>query len=947
MPEKLYETGGNLNFMSQFKDYYLLLDDEERKKLINVGVLNLNPISNLTWLSGHFYEDDETKEITSFGPEKLSKNVSEDFNIVYDPNIKSNNNECILMIVGLHPGKEEISNKRNFCGPSGKILISFIKSINEDFLKNNKVYLTNLIKIWCPFYTKNTKFKKEDIEIFGKVLEEEIKLVKPKNLLLLGDDVLKFLLGYKEKLKDYYGNFVIKELFNSRIRVFALPNPVSVIYNPQTIKHYKRGLSFVINNVFPQKGQKLNTKPEYKLCVDKRELEIEVDKILKFINETGEVAKISFDMEWRGERPDFSEESSLICFQFYSEQTGCVIYILQDKDDHSWVESIKKILLHEKTQIIGHFFQADAVWLHKFGIDITDKYTVPDNLNSENIKYPEDLDYPGGFDISLAVHSLYETDSLDLCNIAVKELGVNRWDTKVDIKNIILNNYFYDYCANDAFFTFKISERLKEKLFRDDFNQNCINPFLISMRAIPAFMKMMINGIDVNKQKLNKLSKIYEDEKVKTEDSLRVVLNFPSFNPRSIDHEISVLFGENYLLKIKNKRKIKILPEGALCLNITPEFFTDNGLPATDKKSFAYYRKKYKYYENISRVLDLLVNYKLLSRAVDHIKKIENNIGIDGKVKSFFVQTKETGRASSSSPNLQNIPKDVEEEYKLALDKKYPGSVRSIFEAPEGRSFLSLDLSGAEILVGAVAAFDEEMIKDYYSSILFDENDERHVDIPSKIAVDAFNLGLKPSKSELKKNGYSYLRDAAKRLIYGYSYGGSSKTIYNNMIMAGVDIEYEKVKKLMDSFSTRYYKRFYFNEFLEKYILKERWISNCFGRKRRFYVITKERDRFGENKIVREALNFIPQSTVADSISTLLSLINKNQRFRKLGGEIILQIHDEIIVSSPDENVEEIKNILLEESKKVKIYHANLKGEILVKEGFNYGTNVNVFKVWE
>lgn len=917
--------------VNSFKVYLSSLNEKEKEDLLFKGVINFK---DFQWLSGHFYTDNE---VSSYGPKKqLNDNGSI---------IQSKQKSTDIMIVGLYPGQDEIQNKKNFTGKSGSLFFEFIKNYDKDFVKKHSIYLTNLVKIYSSKLGTKVKYKKEDINLFGEFLIKEINYLKPKNIILMGDDVLKFLLGFKEKLSDYNGRFIIKNFYSFNSRIFAIANPVSVIYNPQTIHYYRKALFYILSTIDGKASS--GEENSYTLIIDPQHLKAEVNKILDYAKENNVVVPLSFDMEWEGHRPDFTSQSKLISLQFYSEITGSVVFVLTNENERDWIEPIKNLLLSPFTQIIGHFFQADAQWLHYFGIDVRDKYTIPKNL--EEIRTPEDLLYPGGFDIALAQHAIYEEDSLDLCNIAVKELGAKRWDKEIDIKKIVLNDHFYRYAAKDVFYTYKIYERLKTRLFNDEFGQNCISPFYISMKALPAFMSMMINGLRVDYLKLKSMKSTYEEELSKIEKELQFILRFPKLKVRSNDHIISCLYGEEYLYSRKGKA-VKILPPGAICLKIKPMFFTDKGLPSSEKHNLLLYKNKYENFNDAeskltTKVLTLFYNHKVISKALDIIKKVESFIGVDGKVKSFLVQTKESGRASSSSPNLQNIPKGVEEEYVKILGNKYPGGIRNIFIADPGETLISLDLAAAEILVGAVASLDEQMISDYYSSILYEEEDPRHVDIPSRLAIEAFNLSdVKPNKKSIKQKGYSHLRDAAKRLIYGFSYGGSVNTIYKSMLMSGVIISYEDIQKLMNSFSQRYYKRFFFNEVVEKRVKKLKWLSNCFGRKRRFYVINEKTEI--DNDAIREALNFIPQSTVADSVSQILTKIHLNEELRKLKTKIILQVHDEIILSCRDEDVDVVKGIVKNLANEVEIYHADLNGKKILKDGFKYGIGIKDFKVW-
>jgi uracil-DNA glycosylase family 4 len=145
-----------------------------------------------------------------------------------------------LMLVALSPGENEDREDTMFIGPSGKVLDELL-----DFagVEQDSIYMTNLIKCMLP---KNRRPKQDEIEACSRFLDEEITIISPHVIVPLGYYATRYILttcavdppSARADYQALYGNL----LFAHSQRIFPLPHPASLIYNPsykqETMKKY-------------------------------------------------------------------------------------------------------------------------------------------------------------------------------------------------------------------------------------------------------------------------------------------------------------------------------------------------------------------------------------------------------------------------------------------------------------------------------------------------------------------------------------------------------------------------------------------------------------------------------------------------------------------------------------------------------------------------------------
>lgn len=338
----------------------------------------------------------------------------------------------------------------------------------------------------------------------------------------------------------------------------------------------------------------------------------------------------------------------------------------------------------------------------------------------------------------------------------------------------------------------------------------------------------------------------------------------------------------------------------------------------------------------------------------EYVEGVLSFVHGDGRLRTHFSQTKETGRASSWGPALQNWSKRVQGHYDrifASLGMADPGALRSTIQAPPGYMVIEADFQGAELDGMAGQAQDATMM-DHCRRMKLPSDHPDHYDIHSAVAIQAFQLKwpdgrpLRPCKDDLKAAGFERKRDAAKPVDFGYAYGMGPGAAQRKAKEEGADISYEEAQGLIASLESLY-------PGLPAYFAQARersqdpgFLVNAFGRRRRFYP-ARDQKTIGDQE--REAQNMGIQSLVSDAISLAMGNLYQDPRRGRLGYRMVLQIHDSILFEVPIRNVYEFIQEVIPEcmSRQVPIYPTDLSGKRLPKTRPYYlNTEVALYLRW-
>lgn len=308
--------------------------------------------------------------------------------------------------------------------------------------------------------------------------------------------------------------------------------------------------------------------------------------------------------------------------------------------------------------------------------------------------------------------------------------------------------------------------------------------------------------------------------------------------------------------------------------------FEDLELPVIKKTKTGYstnaqvlekLRDKHPIIKKIERYREM---YKLKST---YLESLEECIDKDGRIRSTFKQNvTATGRLSSTEPNLQNLPIRTEEGRKI----------RKAFKADENKVLIDADYSQIELRVLAHLANDKKMQEAF----------SKNIDIHTKTASEVFATPI----DEVTK----LQRSEAKAVNFGIIYGISDYGLSQNL-----NIPRKRAKEYIDNYLDTYPEIKKYMKDIVKKAKEDGYVNTIFNRRRYVPEINSKNFNvrsFGE----RVALNTPIQGSAADIIKFAMINSYENLKKAKIDAEIVLQIHDEIIIEASKKDLEKAKEIL-------------------------------------
>ena len=252
----------------------------------------------------------------------------------------------------------------------------------------------------------------------------------------------------------------------------------------------------------------------------------------------------------------------------------------------------------------------------------------------------------------------------------------------------------------------------------------------------------------------------------------------------------------------------------------------------------------------------------------------------NGKVHTTYNQSNtQTGRLSSANPNLQNIPIRTEEGREL----------RKLFTAREGNVLIDADYSQIELRLLAHFSGCKELVQAYCEG----------KDIHAITASQVFEVPLEKVTSEMRRN--------AKAVNFGIIYGISAFGLGKDLNIPTRKAQ-EYINRYFESYSDV---KNYMNQNVENAI-RDGYVTTLLGRRRVINELKSSNFNvrsFGE----RAAMNMPLQGSSADIIKIAMIGVHKRLKKGKYQAKLVLQVHDELVIDCPENEVEEVREILQSE----------------------------------
>jgi DNA polymerase-1 len=383
----------------------------------------------------------------------------------------------------------------------------------------------------------------------------------------------------------------------------------------------------------------------------------------------------------------------------------------------------------------------------------------------------------------------------------------------------------------------------------------------LEVPLIEVLAELEHNGIRLDVPRLQRLSAEMADQLAAIEQEIYQLAGHP-FNIGSLVQLRKVLFDE---LKLPVQGKTGI-----------------TGAPSTDQETL----------EKLA-ALDH-PNSKLPRKVLEHrqIAKLKGTY-VDalpgmvspktGRVHASFNQTvTSTGRLSSSDPNLQNVP----------VRRELGQQVRQAFVPEAGWQLLTADYSQIELRLLAHFCGDEALRR------AFAEDRDVHA------AVAAQTYGV--PEAEVTAEQRRVAKTVNFGVIYGMSAGGLSQRLH---------IPREEAARFIDAYFARYPKVEEYQTRLLAECRRTGYVGTLLGRRRRFDAqAIRERPTYQQrNAAEREAINMEVQGSAADLIKLAMLHVFGRLRRERRRARLLLQIHDELVLEAPPEELAEVAALVREE----------------------------------
>ena len=520
----------------------------------------------------------------------------------------------------------------------------------------------------------------------------------------------------------------------------------------------------------------------------------------------------------------------------FAVEPGRAWYVTAD-----FIDVFRDLFSDETKTFVGHNVKFDRSVLLRYGIGLAS--TAHDTLLEH---YCLDAAARHGMDALAEQHLGYRTIPIEAL-IGQKERGKEQLSMAELKPEEIL-----DYAAEDADITLRLDKVLRPAVAE----ANALKALEEAEEPlVKTLIQMEREGVRINVQSLKDYGRELDREIIKLLTDIHSYAD-PGFNPDSPKQLGSLLF-EKLALPSAGVKK------------------TSQGNFSTDEKTLS---KLASAHPIVPKILEYRTLAKLKYTYVDKLPLL---IDADERIHTTYAQAfTETGRLSSSEPNLQNIP----------IRTPRGKLIRKAFvPRDEKHILLSADYSQIELRLMAALSGDEAMCA------AFRNGEDIHRDTASRV------YGIMPAFVSDEQRSFCKMVNFG--IIYGISAFGLSQRL---------KISRAEAAKLIETYFKLYPK---IKDFMEKSIVTARekgYATTILGRRRTLRDINS-RNATARQAAERDAINTPIQGSAADLIKIAMVRISRALSDNAMRSKMVLQIHDELVFDAPLEEVEHLKEIVRRE----------------------------------
>jgi DNA polymerase-1 len=450
-----------------------------------------------------------------------------------------------------------------------------------------------------------------------------------------------------------------------------------------------------------------------------------------------------------------------------------------------------------------------------------------------------------------------------------------------------------DYAAMDAWATFSLNNFYRRALGRKN-TWRFIEEVYVPL--VKVLWRMERRGVLIDADRLRNLRAPLLKENNEIEKEINKLAG-RVVNPRSTPQLRSLLIDDLGLPVIKMTNGGK----------------SGKKAPSVDKACLAEWAK-------VNKVAERILRHRQNTKNIGtYIDGIINKLSDEGRIHTTLnAHIASTGRLSSSNPNLQNIPgRTMEGE-----------EIRKSFIASPGKIMIVLDYSQVEMMIAAHFSNDPNMIsaikegRDLHSAnaaIMFNVPYEKILE--AKKAKDTGELT--PEHKRLIE-----MRTHAKTIGFGLLYGMGASALANDL-----NVSIKKAEELMGKFFERFPGIEEYTKYQQNKACTQFEVNTIIGRPR-YIQGTRSNDRGMRGMALRAAVNTPIQGSAADIINSAMVQIENDIKLKKLGCDMLLQVHDELIFECTKGHEEEAAEIIRHHME-----NTNIKLKVPLKAEPGFGKN--------
>jgi len=557
-----------------------------------------------------------------------------------------------------------------------------------------------------------------------------------------------------------------------------------------------------------------------------------------FLQNLMKQSRVCFDTETTGLDP---LEAKLVGIAFSWEATKgfYMPFPEDDQEAQTLIEQLRPFFESKTIAIIGQNLKYDIKVLAKYGIVVRGK--LFDTMLAHYLINP---------DMRHNMEVLAET-YLNYTPIAITALIGKKGKNQLSMRDVPLEEQT-EYAVEDADITLQLANHFAPELREAKTVQLFDDMELPLLRVLAA---MELEGINLDTNFLNSLSKELESDII------------------TLQQQIYEAAGEEF--NIASPKQLGIILFEKLKLVEKPKK-TKTGQYTTSEDALSYLAPKH---EIVKKVLDYRGLVKLKSTYVD---ALPNQVATStGRIHTDYMQTvAATGRLSSNTPNLQNIP----------IRTKRGRQIRKAF-VPRNEHYvlLAADYSQIELRIIAAQSQETTMIE------AFKNGEDIHAATASKV----FNVSLDEVTREQRSN--------AKTVNFGIIYGVSAFGLSNQ-----TELSRGEAKELIETYYKTYPKlRNYMSEQVD-FARDHGYVQTISGR-RRYLKDINSANAIVRGAAERNAVNAPIQGSAADVIKIAMINIYKKLTEGNFKTKMLLQVHDELVFDVYKEELDTIKTLIKSE----------------------------------